>query len=215
MRKVLSPSLRNWITVLALFFASCNQEGINTETKTSINSHHYPLKFRYSIEKALFKYPHLKKIQIEFILCKQYIPLTAQWNIFDTFKAPHKRRYRIYISESSCSAFQYALLQNLPLYAQIGIIGHELAHIDYYLHSNGWELISIALRYIFPSFVDKFEHSTDKKAIEFGFEKELLNYSFWLSKHKINTKKTNQVEYPDLFKRNRRYLKPSDISIYN
>jgi hypothetical protein len=88
------------------------------------------------------------------------------------------RSYRVIISTKSAPEMERILLKNLPINAQIGILGHELAHIIDYNKKSITELIAVAINYgINPAYHAWFEKSTDRRAIDHGLGWELYAYS--------------------------------------
>ena len=78
---------------------------------------------------ALSYYPELKETDIEFVHQKLTTTLAARPRMGSVFKKAGKRRYQIFINNhESCEIPLHAA----PFNAQVGVIGHELAHIvDY------------------------------------------------------------------------------------
>lgn len=93
------------------------------------------------------------------------------------FRSKDEWQYNIFISTKSLDDLEPILLKNLPFNAQIGIIGHELAHTVFYLDKGIGEMILIGLNYPFPSFRAIFEKNTDRRTIAHGLGWQLLEYA--------------------------------------
>ncbi|HEX8547998.1 MAG TPA: hypothetical protein VF691_13640 [Cytophagaceae bacterium] len=139
-----------------------------------------PPQFEHAALLALSHYPELKNIYVEFLITKKALfPYSSRPRVTDIFSDPEKRRYQIIIAAQS-KVLEKILLNNLPFKAQVGILGHELAHTALYLrqHANG--LLKTGLFYFLPSFRERFEKDTDRAAIAHGLGKELLEYSTYI-----------------------------------
>lgn len=134
---------------------------------------------------ALSHYPELKDVSIRFIQEEAWMPLTSRPEPMSLFGKKESRRYTIIISTKSLEEFEPVLLQNVPFNAQVGIIGHELAHTVSYLDKSLWELIIIGINYVFPDFRARFEKNTDRRTIAHGLGWQLLHYTEY-SKHVLH-----------------------------
>lgn len=96
-----------------------------------------------------------------------------------------KRKRRIYtIIFNNKKDFEGVFFDELSFNAQIGIIGHELAHIVDYKNRNSLNIIALGIKYFFHSTRIKLEHKIDKIVIKHGlgwqifdFSNYVLNYS--------------------------------------
>ncbi len=127
---------------------------------------------------ALSFYPELKDIRIVFKVKKAFIPLSARpttWSLL--FLPAKKRSYQVIISKQTTDKLEPILLQNLSFNAQIGVLGHELAHTSYYTKKTGIAIIGIAIRYFSGSFRNRFEFENDRRTIDHGLGYQLLAWS--------------------------------------
>ena len=70
------------------------------------------------------------------------------------------------------------LLKNLSLNAQIGVLGHELAHVADMKSFSFWRVVGHGIRYTLSKpYGDRFEFGTDRIAIEHGFGLPLYCWS--------------------------------------
>jgi hypothetical protein len=126
---------------------------------------------------ALSHYPQLKEVSITFYEDVALLPLASRPEPFSTLGSKDKWHYNIIISTQSTEELEPILLGHLPFDAQVGIIGHELAHTAYYLDKNMLQMLLIALNYPFPPFRAAFEKNTDRRTIAHGLGWQLLAYA--------------------------------------
>jgi hypothetical protein len=124
---------------------------------------------------ALSHFPLLRNVRIQFLEQPARFPLQSHpvfWSLLLPF---HERHYVIIISNKSLEDYQKILLDNIPLEGQIGVLGHELAHVSYYQKSNSLEIAAVGVRYLFSkSFRNTFERMTDRITIHYGLGYRLL-----------------------------------------
>lgn len=162
-----------------------------------------PEEFEHAALIALSHYPELKKVHIDFVIHEQAIfPYASRPYINDFFRAPQDRRYQIIIADQS-KTLQRILLKNLPFSAQVGILGHELAHTSFYLRQKGFRLLKTGLFYFLPSFRERFEKETDRSAITHGLGENLYKYSTYIRSVDGLLERNPWIE--------KYYLKPEEI----
>ena len=126
---------------------------------------------------ALSHYPELKEVFINFYEEEAFLPLASRPEPASMLGAKDTWQYNVIISTKSIDELEPILLHRIPFNAQIGIIGHELAHTAYYLDKNVAQMLLIALNYPFPDFRAAFEKNTDRRALFHGLGWQLLHYS--------------------------------------
>lgn len=137
-----------------------------------------PEKFSLQILFALAHYPELKDVKITFLVKKAFTPLSALPSLSSMMNPLGERSYRVVISSESVPEMERILLKNLPINAQIGVIGHEIAHVLDYHKKSFTDLLAVALNYsVNPVYHAWFEKSTDLRTIEHGLGWELYSYS--------------------------------------
>lgn len=136
-----------------------------------------PAEFDNVIRIALLYFPELENIKIEFRVKKQASPLSARPTVFAIFRKASKRKYIITISNKVNPKFTPILLQNLSFNSKVGVIGHELSHINDYNKRNGVYFIKLLFMHLNKNVTDKFEFKTDMKCIEYGLGYQLLSWS--------------------------------------
>ncbi|SDL35374.1 hypothetical protein SAMN05421823_105279 [Catalinimonas alkaloidigena] len=159
-----------------------------------------PEAFKWQILIALAHYPELRDATIEFIVKPALIPAASRPAPVSLVRTKERWVYRVILSsESSLEGTEKALLKNLSFNAQVGVIGHELAHTAFYQNKSRWEMMGIALAYPFPKFRARFEKDTDRRTVDHGLGWQLYA---WASE-------VRQGPYPDLL--DTYYLRPDSI----
>src|SRR4051794_20632192 len=108
------------------------------ETKTDIYSglrknKSIPEKYEIPILTALAGYPGLKGTKINFKLSNAHpLPYGTMPTMFSMFSPAGQRQYEITILEKAEEPTWSALFRNLSVSAQIAVIAHELAHVEYF-----------------------------------------------------------------------------------
>ena len=131
---------------------------------------------------ALSYFPELKKVKIIFRVREKKIPLTTRPDLISLFKNRGKRVYIITISSKSNEKLSPILFFKLPYNAQIGVLGHELAHVSDFNTKSTLQLISLFFKMISSDFVDQFEFNTDLICINHGLGYQLLDWSKYVRK---------------------------------
>jgi len=162
---------------------------------------------------ALSHYPELKETRIVFKIRKRGgAPFAARptgWSLL--FRKPAKRKYRILISQKTKPVLSPILMKHLSFNAQIGVMGHELAHTSFYLQQKFGAMIKIAVSTFSARYLDKFEYETDQIAIAHGLGFQLLSWSEQTHDFiEKETKLTNKGPFDKLFE-NERYMRPATI----
>lgn len=141
-----------------------------------------PDEFKTQALIALSYYPELKKVKIIFRILEKKTPLTTQPDLLSLIKSREKRIYIITISSKSDKKLTPILFFNLPFNAQIGVLGHEMAHVSDFNSKSTLELISLFFKMLSSDFVDHFEFNTDLISINHGLGYQLLDWSKYVRK---------------------------------
>ncbi len=152
---------------------------------------------------ALSYYPELRDTPIEFKLSKERTTMAARPVPMSMLL---KRRYIILINDDE--DFEGIHLGQVPLNAQVGIIGHELAHIADYENQNFFGVMGTLLRYSSASRKALFERQIDKATIERGLGWQLHDWA----EFSLDAANSSTPEYIE-FKR-KHYLAPDEIVQY-
>lgn len=150
---------------------------------------------------ALSYYPELKDCQIEFIRSNIKTTMACRPTT-SSLTRRYNREYIITIDNNDEG--QGITLDNVPYNAQVGVIGHELAHIIDYENRSSTNIASIGLDYATGHYPTEFEKRVDKITINKGLGWQLYDWAdFVLNKSKASS------EYKE-FKR-QTYLIPEQI----
>lgn len=158
-----------------------------------------PQNFEIQALVALSHYPELRNEYIEFRFKKAKSAHAAHPDFLSLFKARNKRKYIVIISPKVKKHLENSRLEHLNYNAQIGVLGHELAHIADYSQRNFCEILDFGIRYTRNKTIAEIETATDMSAIEHGLGYQLLAWSE--SVHKML----------EADRRGERYLKPKQI----
>ncbi len=121
---------------------------------------------------ALSYYPELKSTKIEFKFSKEATTMAARPKPSSMF---WKRKYLVVINNKE--EFEGIHLDDVPFNAQIGIIGHELAHIADYQNHNFFGVAGILFRYSSKRRKPLFEKEIDLATIERGLGWQLYDWA--------------------------------------
>lgn len=127
-----------------------------------------PEKYALQILLALSHFPELKDTRIRFRVRRAVVPLMALPRFFTLFRRREHRAYTIVISSGGIEALAPLLVRNLSFNAQIGIIGHEIAHVADYERRGFGPMARFGLCYLSGRCRTTIERSTDRSTIEKG-----------------------------------------------
>lgn len=116
---------------------------------------------------ALSHYPELKNTKIRFILGDVSIPISSRPHWASMLRSAKNRTYQVIIDTNREGTREALLVKNQPFNAQIGIIGHELAHTVYYLDRSFFHILRDAICQLSDCRIN-FERATDRRLIEYG-----------------------------------------------
>ncbi|WP_045114731.1 hypothetical protein [Microscilla marina] len=138
-----------------------------------------PQEFELQTLLAISHYPDLYRARIQFIYRKKVqLPIAARpaMGFLDLFFRFRKgRQYKIVMRTNT----PYML--NRTFDEQVGIIGHELAHIQFYRHCSSVGLFRVGFCYLTSRrYRWRFELDTDQRAIDFGFGHQLLRFPIYM-----------------------------------
>ncbi len=164
------------------------------------NNKYIQKKIELSTLIALSFYPELKDNNIDFIYENIKTTMATRPSPLSVFK--QNRDYTIYIDNDPEG--EGILIDDVPFNAQIGIIGHELAHIADYESKSGGQIIGIGLRYLHQPMRASFEKEIDIITIRKGLGWQLHDWSKYVL-YESNASK----EYKEY--KQRTYLTPQEI----
>jgi hypothetical protein len=130
---------------------------------------------------ALSHYPELENQKIEFVYAKGAYSMAARPVPSSMFRNRKYRKYKIFINTESKS--KGLLLPNVEFNAQVGILGHELAHILDYSQKSSFRIMLDGIGYLSKGYRAKYEKATDKVAIDRGLGWQLYEFSSCTQNH--------------------------------
>lgn len=121
-------------------------------------------------------YPELKDvcIKVRYGNIKTTMQCRPRWDFI--FRKKENRSYVIYIG-NKIKAGNGILYKNLPLNAQIGVIGHELAHIIDYQSMNNFQISQFGIDYLKSKKKKEIENRVDLIAIHRGLGYQIKDFS--------------------------------------
>ncbi len=125
---------------------------------------------------AIGYYPELKdvNIKVRYGNIKTTMQCRPRWDFI--FRKKEKRSYVIYIGNKRKKA-NGVLYTDLPLNAQIGVMGHELAHIIDYQSMNNMQLSRFGIDYLISKKKKEIENRIDLIAIHRGLGHQIRDFS--------------------------------------
>ncbi len=127
-----------------------------------------PLQYEETILRALYHYPELKDVRIAFKLKADH------WEPYEAVPSlGFKKSYSIIFREEGPESLEKLLFKNLPGEAQLGILGHLLAHIVQYEKKGLVSVIKLAS----GAPERKVEREADVITIEHGLGFELYTFA--------------------------------------
>jgi hypothetical protein len=160
-----------------------------------------PQEFEKQVFIALSHYPELKDAHIEFIRTNIKTTMACRPTT-GSLTRRYNREYTITIDNDDEKIG--IILDDVPFNAQVGVIGHELAHIIDYEHKGTGSIAKLGIKYATGNYPPDFEKGVDKITIQRGLGWQLFDWAdFVLNKSKASK------EYKE-FKR-KTYLTPEEI----
>ena len=127
-------------------------------------------KYKVACLKALSFYPELKDVNIEFREAGIGTTLAARPILSSFFNSDYERKYEVIFNNSVDCEVPFS---ELPEEGQVGILGHELAHIlDYETKSFG-QLLVTGCFYVNAHSIRNYERGIDRVTVERGLGKKL------------------------------------------
>lgn len=130
--------------------------------------------------------------------------MAARPSIWFLFQKRDNRKYKIIVNSDSINKAP-RIIQNMSLNMQVGVIGHEFAHITDYQTMNSLQIIKFGFSYLFKNQRKAIEHRTDSIAIAQGLGWQIYDFSSYINNSKKISKKYKK------YKRSI-YLRPKQIA---
>ena len=144
---------------------------------------------------ALSYYPELKNVPITFKYQDIRTTMEVRPEYFSALKHSN-RKYIVFIDTNTHN--ESVLLKDVSFNAQVGVIGHELAHIIDFENRSLKSLILLALRYTILNNHAKYERSIDQLTIDRGLGWQTLEFADFMqnkSKASVKYKKFKLANY--------------------
>ena len=151
--------------------------------------------------KALSFYPELKNVNIEFREAEIGTTLAARPMVTSFFNTDYERKYEVIFNNANDCEVPFS---DLPEEGQVGILGHELAHIlDYETKSFG-QLLVTGCFYINAHSIRNYERGIDRVTVDRGLGEKLHDaYQYILEESQASLKYKNFKKFT--------YLEPYEI----
>jgi hypothetical protein len=162
--------------------ARMNKEYLSNKKVFGANKQ-MPAEFEKQILTALSYFPELRETKITFTLVKGnsgVIETRPEW--ISVFRNSRHRGYVVFIGDSSARYSPLFKFRDSPVNGQVGIIGHELAHILYFSRRNTFGLLKTGIAHVSARYMDNFENKTDSVCIERGLGYQLIDWNIYLRK---------------------------------
>jgi hypothetical protein len=189
---------------------SLKQEYISELKKEFGNKKQYPQQFEKQILLALSFYPELKNTPIKFRIRKKHTALSTRATWAGVFESPRNRHFVITISDSSEAMLMPFMFKNVSFNAQVGVMGHELAHVADFLKKSSGQIIIHAIKNISAKYIDRFEYNTDASCVDHGLGYQLLEWSY-LIRTKMNREYWRGPDFAHKPMNIERYMNPGTI----
>jgi hypothetical protein len=163
---------------------------------------------------ALSCYSELKETKIIFRYRKRVTPLSSRPLLLSLLRKRENRIYLITISSKTKKRISPILLSNLPFNAQVGVLGHELAHILDFSKKSTKQLITLFFKKFKSKYTDQFEFNTDLICINHGLGFQLYDWSEFV-REALNIKEWKGAsDSCNLNEIKQRYMNPQTIEKY-
>lgn len=145
----------------------------------------YPDEYELEILIALSFFPDLQNVRIQFRTRKLPTTMAARPRPDAIFMPKNARTYRILLNNKTGDGSTLNF-DSLPFNARIGIIGHELAHIEDYEQKSMVRILANGLAYTFSrSFRIRLEEEVDQITIARGLGWQLYDFAHYVHNRAI------------------------------
>jgi len=125
---------------------------------------------------ALSYFPDLKDVRIFFKIRYIKTTMASRPYVLSCFGGRKSRKYLVSLNhKDDCMGLEF--FKRLPFDAQVGVLTHELCHIEDYSHRHFLGITLFGFDYLIPSLRRKIENRTDEEAIRHGLGYALAHYT--------------------------------------
>lgn len=172
-------------------------EHIDSLKNTYLQNKTVPDDFESSIIAALMFFPELEKTHIKFKTKEISTTMAALPRSNIIFKKRGSRHYTVIINHKY-NKLRAPLMSDVPYYARVGIIGHELSHIVDYQNKRLATIVGNGIAYsISKKFRRNLEYKIDRMTINRGLGEGLLAFRHFVE---------NEAETTDRYKKFKEYV---------
>ncbi len=136
----------------------------------------FPKEYELAALIALSYYPELKQTKIKFVVKKLKSTMAARPAGLNIFRRKGKRTYHVLLNNVNPEV----PLDSASFNAQIGVIGHEFAHIVDYQSKSSFKVICNGIGYSNKKYRAKFERATDQRTIDHGLFWQCYDFSVYV-----------------------------------
>lgn len=133
----------------------------------------FPDELEKPLKVALSYFPELKDIDIDISYASISTTMNCRPVIASLFQS--KTRYQMQINNNEL--FDGILLKDVPFNAQVGILGHELAHVLDYETGGFFKVVKRGIDYLRLSSKKQFEHEIDSITIATGLGWQVMDFA--------------------------------------
>lgn len=153
-----------------------------------------PKEYELATLVALSHYPDLKNTRIKFVLKENVkLPIATRPAELSFLRLRKGRLYRVIINPNS-----KGFVLNKSFNQQVGIIGHELAHIQHYVHTSFIGVAWQGLRYITSqNYWWRYETDTDRRTVKYGLGWQLYDFQLYLKREDMYEELKKYGHVPD------------------
>lgn len=162
----------------------------------------YPPEFEHQFLCALSAYPELKNTCITIKYRYIFTTSRARPILTSLFSKNGKRQYYIFVNYNPKA--KAPLIDMANFNEQIGLLGHELAHILDYEQKTFLQVCWLGAKYIVPKLKKQYEKETDFNTIERGLGWQLYDWASFVLNSPAS--KPHYKRYKSEY-----YLKPTEI----
>jgi len=184
-----------------LFSEIIMSQQIDTLRSLYSNNKFFYEKYELQTLIALSFYPELKTTKISFKRRELSTTMAARPKGIEVFRGKEKRHYIIYINDFPSVKIPP---DSISFNAQVGILGHELAHILEYEQMSSLKIMYTGFAYFNKKFRAKFERATDQRTIEHGLLWQCYDFAIFVYSYK-----NAPSSYLKMKKKN--YMSPAEI----
>jgi hypothetical protein len=139
----------------------------------------YPHELEDALFVALSYYSEFDSTKIRVVRRNIKTTMQCQPTLLSVFRKPANRVYTIVVDNEKWQK-DGIVFEELPFNAQVGVMGHELAHIVDYNKRSSMGLIKFGLNYLSPKKKRKIENSIDMITIERGLGYQLDDFAIYV-----------------------------------